>query len=150
MRLKRCCPEFLVHKLKDVIMTHLFANHIIIPINESIVIIEVLCICKSLCSLRRFLRFPKCAARAKAVYFLRVEPQFLENLFVMFSKFRGSFCRYFSDAVHLNRTIDRAFQVPASAVSRNVLPAWRWFSSGSRTSFSVIKPFWTTLSANLF
>src|SRR4051812_43490448 len=37
----------------------------------------------------------------------------------MFSKFRGSFCRYFSDAVHLNRTADRAFQVPTSARERN-------------------------------
>ena len=36
------------------------------------------------------------------------------------------------------------------AVSRNDLPAWRWFSSGTRTSVSVIWPFWTTFSAILF
>ena len=34
-------------------------------------------------------------------------------------------------------------------MSRNDLPAWRWFSSGTRQSFSVIWPFWTTLSAIL-
>src|SRR4029078_7495984 len=29
------------------------------------------------------------------------------------------FCRFFSDAVHRNRTADRVFQVPASALERN-------------------------------
>src|SRR6202140_65608 len=35
------------------------------------------------------------------------------------------------------------------AVSRNELPPCRRFASGNRTSFSVILPFWTTLSAIL-
>src|SRR3982074_2991247 len=35
------------------------------------------------------------------------------------------------------------------AVSRKELPACRRFASGTRTSFSVIWPFWTTLSAIL-
>src|SRR3984893_10126870 len=36
------------------------------------------------------------------------------------------------------------------AVSRNELPPWRRFASGTRTSLSVMWPFWTTLSAILF
>src|SRR5215831_632669 len=37
----------------------------------------------------------------------------------MFSKFRGSLCRYLSDAMHLERTADRVFEVSASVRDRN-------------------------------
>src|SRR5260370_689157 len=45
-------------------------------------------------------------------------------------------------------TMYRVIRSPR-AVSRNELPPCRRFASGTRTSFRVIWPFWTTLSAIL-
>src|SRR6267154_3439861 len=59
------------------------------------------------------------AARTQGVDLLCIEPQLLENLFVVLSKFRGALCRYLIDPVHLNRTVDRILQVPFGTLQRN-------------------------------
>src|ERR1700736_987508 len=59
------------------------------------------------------------AARAQALDFFRVEPEFLENFVVVFSQLRRALCRYFCDAVHLNRTADCKFQVFSRAFQRH-------------------------------
>src|SRR4029077_8849213 len=51
------------------------------------------------------------AARAQALDLVRVEAEFLQNFVVVFAKIGRAFGRYFSDAVHLNRTADCKFQV---------------------------------------
>src|SRR5437588_5228028 len=55
--------------------------------------------------------FPDDAARAQALDFFRVEPEFLETFVVVFAKIGRAPCRYFCDAVHLNRTADRELYV---------------------------------------
>ena len=50
---------------------------------------------------------------------LRVEPEFLENFVVVFAKIGRALCRYFRDAVHLNRTADRELYVFSGAFERN-------------------------------
>src|SRR5438132_12062487 len=59
------------------------------------------------------------AARTQALDFFRVEPELLENFVVVFSQLRRSLCRYFCDAVHLNRTTDCKFQVFSRAFERD-------------------------------
>src|SRR6266705_6518608 len=70
------------------------------------------CLCR--CS-----RFPDDALSAQALDFFRVEPELLENFVVVFSQLRRSLCRYFCDAVHLNRTTDCKFQVFSRAFERD-------------------------------
>src|SRR5215831_17420512 len=48
-------------------------------------------------------------------------PSSIQNLFVVFSKVLASFCRYFGNAVHLDRTADRA----SSRQRPRVEPRWR-------------------------
>src|SRR3954469_7596665 len=55
------------------------------------------------------------ADRTQTIDFFRVESEFLENFVVVFSQLRRSLCRYFCDAVHLNRTADCKFQVFSGA-----------------------------------
>src|SRR5205823_14942831 len=59
------------------------------------------------------------AARAQALDFFRVESEFLENFVVVFSQLRRSLCRYFCDAVYLNRTTDCKFYVFSRAFERD-------------------------------
>ncbi len=59
------------------------------------------------------------AASAQALDFFGVEPEFLENFVVMFAKIGRALCRYFRDAVHLNRTADRELYVFSGAFQRN-------------------------------
>src|SRR6478672_8736451 len=59
------------------------------------------------------------AARAQALNFLCVEPELFENFLVVFSQLRRALCRYFCDAVHLNRTTDCKFQVFSRAFERH-------------------------------
>src|SRR6266568_844007 len=59
------------------------------------------------------------ATRQKAVDLFCVEAQLLENFFIVFAKFRGSFCRHLSYAVDLNWTADRRRQLAAGAFKRN-------------------------------
>src|SRR5258708_817911 len=63
--------------------------------------------------------FPDRAARAQALNCLRVEPQFFENLLVVFADFRRAFRRHFRHTVHLDRTADRGSQLAARALERN-------------------------------
>src|SRR5205807_4140626 len=63
--------------------------------------------------------FPDDAARAQALDFFRVEPEFLENFIVVFAKIGRAPCRYFCDAVHLNRTADRELYVFSGTFQRN-------------------------------
>src|SRR6266853_6935457 len=46
-------------------------------------------------------------ARAEAVDFGSTEPELFENLFVVFSDFRGALGRHFGHAMHLNGAADR-------------------------------------------
>src|SRR5882762_2838792 len=59
------------------------------------------------------------ATLEEAVDLFRVEAQLLENLFIVFAKFRGSFCSFLVNAVHLNRTADRRCELAAGAFKRN-------------------------------
>src|SRR6266849_1538727 len=59
------------------------------------------------------------AARTQVVDLLCIEPQFFENLLVVFSKFRGAPCCYLGDTVHLNRAADRSLEVSTGAIQRN-------------------------------
>src|SRR5882724_1308398 len=59
------------------------------------------------------------ATREEAVYLLRVEPEFGQNLLVVFANFRGALGRHFLDIVHLNRTADRRGQLAPSTFKRN-------------------------------
>ena len=59
------------------------------------------------------------AARAQAVYFLRLETQLFENLVIVLSDFRCALCRHFSYVVHLYRTADRKLQIPSGAFERD-------------------------------
>src|SRR6266513_5051187 len=63
--------------------------------------------------------FPAHAASAQALDFFRVKSELLENFVVVFSQLRRSLCRYFCDAVHLNRTTDCKFQVFSRAFERD-------------------------------
>src|SRR5260370_42505765 len=63
--------------------------------------------------------FPDDAARAKLFDFLCGKGEFRENFVVVFSQLRRALCRYFCDAVHLNRTTDCKFQVFSRAFDRH-------------------------------
>src|SRR6266550_222637 len=76
-------------------------------------------ICDLLGCLRRRGWCPDHAPSAQALDFFRVEPELLENFVVVFSEFRRSLCRYFCDAVHLNRTTDCKLQVFSRAFERD-------------------------------
>ena len=69
--------------------------------------------------LRRCGWSPDDAPSTQALDFFRVEPELLENFVVVFSQLRRSLCRYFCDAVHLNRTTDCKFQVFSRAFERD-------------------------------
>src|SRR5437764_15435549 len=62
---------------------------------------------------------PNDAPSTQALDFFRVEPELLENFVVVFSQLRRSLCRYFCDAVHLNRTTDCKFQGFSRAFERD-------------------------------
>src|SRR6266446_8933866 len=72
-----------------------------------------------LCCLCRCDWFPDDAPSAQALDFFRVEPELLENFVVVFSQLRRSLCRYFCDAVYLNRTTDCKFQVFSRTFERD-------------------------------
>ena len=59
------------------------------------------------------------SACAQALNFVSLEPEFFENFVVMLAKLGRSPCRYFCDAMHLNRTTDCKFQVFSRAFERH-------------------------------
>src|SRR6266850_5130173 len=63
--------------------------------------------------------FPDHAPSAQALDFFRIEPEFLENFVVVFAKIGRAPCRYFRDAVYLNRTTDGELYVFSGAFQRN-------------------------------
>src|SRR6266851_4718233 len=68
------------------------------------------------------------AVDAQALDLRRVEPQFLEDLVVVFAELRGALRRDFRDTVHLNGTANRRGQASSGALQRNddvVLPQLR-------------------------